>query len=57
MDIVQKHDTEERKKRFQRKRVREKHVKAEQEVGPELGLHMEGGQAWMADRAEQPLDA
>lgn len=38
-------------------REREKHVKAEQEVGPELGLHMEGGQAWMADRAEQPLDA
>lgn len=32
-------------------------MKAEQEVGPELGLHMEGGQAWTTDRAEQLLDA
>lgn len=49
MDTVQLHDTEEDKWRFQRKRVREKEVKAGQEVGPELGLYMEG-RGWRVDR-------
>lgn len=31
-------------------------MKAGQKVGPELGLYMEGEQAWMIDRAEQLLD-